>query len=61
MDPELQGVLSSLDWPHVTIADSLAMGDAATSMAKKGAKSIACLGVDFMSENVRANLDANVS
>ncbi|KAF0696628.1 Aste57867_12609 [Aphanomyces stellatus] len=59
MDPELQGVLSSLKWPHTLIADSLAMGEAAAVMAKNGAKAIACLGVDFMSESVRANLDSN--
>ncbi|ETV74437.1 hypothetical protein, variant 2 [Aphanomyces astaci] len=59
MDPELQGVLSQLKWPHTLIADSLAMGEAAAVMAKNGAKAIACLGVDFMSESVRANLDSN--
>ncbi|OQR94928.1 quinolinate synthetase A protein [Achlya hypogyna] len=59
MDPELQGVLSSLKWPHTLIADSLAMGEAAAVMAKNGAKAVACLGVDFMSESVRANLDSN--
>ncbi|ETV94509.1 hypothetical protein H310_11819 [Aphanomyces invadans] len=59
MDPELQGVLSKLKWPHTLIADSLAMGEAAAKMAKNGAKAIACLGVDFMSESVRANLDSN--
>lgn len=59
MDPELQGVLSSMVWPHTVIADSLAMGEAATKMAAEGVKAIAVLGVDFMSESVRANLDAN--
>ncbi|KDO26332.1 hypothetical protein SPRG_08405 [Saprolegnia parasitica CBS 223.65] len=59
MDPELQGVLSSLQWPHTLVADSLAMGEAAAVMAKNGAKAVACLGVDFMSESVRANLDSN--
>ncbi|CAM9230987.1 unnamed protein product [Chrysoparadoxa australica] len=57
MDAELQGTLSALQWPHVCVADSLAMGDAAVSMAKGGATSIACLGVDFMAESVRATLD----
>ncbi|TYZ58421.1 hypothetical protein PybrP1_004253 [[Pythium] brassicae (nom. inval.)] len=59
MDPELQGVLSSLSWEHTFIADSLAMGEAAAKMAKKGIQSVAVLGVDFMSESVRANLDSN--
>lgn len=59
MDPELQGVLSSLSWPHVFIADSLAMGEAAAKMAKKGITSVAVLGVDFMAESVRANLVSN--
>lgn len=59
MDPELQGILSSLQWPHTMIADSLAMGEAAAKMAKKGIQSVAVLGVDFMAESVRANLDSN--
>lgn len=59
MDPELQGVLSSLDWPHVQVSDSLLMADAAVRMAEAGAKTIVVLGVDFMSENVRAMLDAS--
>lgn len=54
-----QGVLSSLSWEHTFIADSLAMGEAAAKMAKKGIESVAVLGVDFMSESVRANLDSN--
>ena len=58
MDPELQGVLLASDWPHVHISDSLMMADAAIEMARKGARSIVVLGVDFMSENVRAMLDA---
>lgn len=33
------------------------MADAAVKMAKAGCTSIAVLGVDFMSENVRAILD----
>ncbi len=57
MDAELQGVLSSLKWQHVMIADSLKMGDAAVEMADKGVKYIACMGVDFMAESVRAALD----
>jgi quinolinate synthase len=59
MDPELQGVLSSLDWPHIQISDSLLMADAAVRMVEAGAKTIIVLGVDFMSENVRAMLDAS--
>lgn len=45
-------------WPHVHISDSLVMADAAVRMAREGGcSSIAVLGVDFMSENVRAILD----
>ncbi len=58
MDPELQGVLSACDWPHIQISDSLLMADAAIDMAEAGAKAVIVLGVDFMSENVRAMLDA---
>lgn len=58
MDAELQGVLSSTSWPHVQIADSLKMADAAVEMARAGVRTIVVLGVDFMSENVRAVLDA---
>ncbi len=58
MDPELQGVLARLDWPFVHVSDSLLMADKAVEMAKKGAKAIIVLGVDFMSENARAMLDA---
>lgn len=56
MDPELQGVLQAAKWPHIFIADSLAMGDAALKMARSGVKAITVLGVDFMSENVQATL-----
>jgi quinolinate synthase len=59
MDPELQGVLSSCDWPHVHVSDSLAMADRAITMAEQGIDTVAVLGVDFMSENVRAMLDAS--
>ncbi|MCB9675719.1 MAG: quinolinate synthase NadA [Alphaproteobacteria bacterium] len=58
MDAELQGVLTACDWPHIQIADSLKMADAAVKMAEAGMKTIVVLGVDFMSENVRAVLDA---
>ncbi|HBQ13773.1 MAG: quinolinate synthase NadA [Sandaracinaceae bacterium] len=58
MDPELQGVLSACSWPHVHISDSLAMADAAIGMVEKGCEQIVVLGVDFMSENARAMLDA---
>ena len=44
-------------WPHVHISDSLVMADSAVKMADAGCESIAVLGVDFMSENVRAILD----
>jgi quinolinate synthase len=57
MDPELQGVLSACAHPHIHISDSLFMADAAVKMAQAGAKTIVVLGVDFMSENVRAMLD----
>ncbi|NNE19124.1 MAG: quinolinate synthase NadA, partial [Myxococcales bacterium] len=59
MDPELQGALSACDWPHIHVSDSLAMADRAISMAEQGVSTIAVLGVDFMSENVRAMLDAS--
>jgi quinolinate synthase len=58
MDPELQGVLAACEWPHVHISDSLAMADAATRMVEAGCAYIVVLGVDFMSENARAMLDA---
>lgn len=56
---QVQGVLSAAaeSWPHIHISDSLVMADAAVKMAKAGCTSIAVLGVDFMSENVRAILD----
>jgi quinolinate synthase len=57
MDAELQGTLAQLKNQHVFSADSLAMGHAAVGMAKAGVKGIVCLGVDFMSESVRATLD----
>lgn len=59
MDPEVQGVLSQAGerWPHVNISDSLVMADRAVKMAEQGCRAIAVLGVDFMSENVRAILD----
>lgn len=59
MDPELQGVLAACDWPHIHVSDSLAMADRAIAMAEQGVRTIAVLGVDFMSENVRAMLDAS--
>lgn len=59
MDPELQGVLSASDWPHIHVSDSLAMADRAIAMVEQGVSTIAVLGVDFMSENVRAMLDAS--
>lgn len=59
MDAELQGALYACDWPHIQISDSLVMADRACDMARAGAKQIVVLGVDFMSENVRALLDAS--
>ncbi|CAN0426353.1 unnamed protein product, partial [Ectocarpus sp. 13 AM-2016] len=53
-----QGALAALKWEHVSVADSLAMGDAAVRMAEAGVSSVACLGVDFMAESVRATLDS---
>lgn len=44
-------------WPHVQISDSLLMADSAVKMVEAGCQHIAVLGVDFMSENVRAILD----
>ncbi len=58
MDVELQGVLSACTWPQIHVSDSLAMADAAVQMARDGVRNIVVLGVDFMSENVRAMLDA---
>lgn len=58
MDAELQGVLTAVDSKNVVIADSLKMADAAVTMAEQGVKTILVLGVDFMSENARAVLDA---
>jgi quinolinate synthase len=57
MDAELQGVLAALRWPHVFVADSLQMADVAVRMAQAGVAAVLVLGVDFMSENVRAVLD----
>jgi len=59
MDPELQGVLAACDWPHIAISDSLKMAADAVAMAEAGIGTIYVLGVDFMSENVRAILDAS--
>lgn len=59
MDPEVQGILTAAQkqWPHIHISDSLVMADSAVKMAKDGCQFITVLGVDFMSENVRAILD----
>jgi len=59
MDPEVQGVLTAAQkqWPHIHISDSLVMADTAVRMAEAGCEYITVLGVDFMSENVRAILD----
>jgi quinolinate synthase len=57
MDAELQGVLFACDWPHIHVSDSLLMADSAIEMARAGIKKVIVLGVDFMSENVRAMLD----
>jgi len=60
MDPEVQGVLMSAaeQWPYIFISDSLVMADRAVKMVEEGGlQDICVLGVDFMSENVRAILD----
>jgi quinolinate synthase len=57
MDPQLQGVLAASTWPHSSVTDSLAMADKAMAMLEQGAERVVVLGVDFMSENVRAVLD----
>jgi quinolinate synthase len=56
---QVQGVLMSAAerWPHIHISDSLVMADRAVAMAEAGCKAVCVLGVDFMSENVRAILD----
>ena len=58
MDPELQGVLAGCDWEHIGVSDSLKMADRGGEMVEAGCESIVVLGVDFMSENARAMLDA---
>ena len=58
MDPQLQGVLAASSWPHTSVTDSLAMADRAMEMLDQGAERVLVLGVDFMSENVRAVFDA---
>lgn len=59
MDAEVQGVLTAAKelWPHIFISDSLVMADASVRMVAGGCEAVAVLGVDFMSENVRAILD----
>ena len=59
MDPEVQGVLTTAAqrWPHIHISDSLVMADRAVKMVEEGCTTVAVLGVDFMSENVRAILN----
>ena len=59
MDAEVQGVLTAAKalWPHIHISDSLVMADSSVDMVKAGCERIVVLGVDFMSENVRAILD----
>jgi len=66
MDVELQGVLTAIQkkqletgQSRIAIADSLAMGDWAVKMCEDGATSIACLGVDFMSESVATIMARN--
>ena len=56
---QVQGVLTTAaaEWPHIHISDSLVMADRAVAMAEAGCRAVCVLGVDFMSENVRAILD----
>lgn len=58
MDPELQGVLSACTHEHIGVSDSLKMADRGIHMVEAGCEAIVVLGVDFMSENARAMLDA---
>lgn len=58
MDPELQGVLAGCTHPHIHVSDSLVMADQAVTQARAGMRRVVVLGVDFMSENARAMLDA---
>ncbi len=58
MDPELQGVLASCEWEHIGVSDSLLMADRGVKMVDAGVRTVVVLGVDFMSENARAMLDA---
>ena len=59
MDPEVQGILmaAKASYPHIAISDSLVMADLAVKMVEDGCETIGVLGVDFMSENVRAIID----
>ena len=57
MDAELQGVLSRCQWPHIYVAFAVD-GRPRRKNGWAGVSSIVVLGVDFMSENVRAVLDA---
>jgi len=59
MDPEVQGILmaAKASYPHIAISDSLVMADLAVKMVEAGCETIGVLGVDFMSENVRAIID----
>ena len=58
MDPELQGVLAACAYEHIGVSDSLLMADRGIRMVAQGCETIVVLGVDFMSENARAMLDA---
>ena len=64
MDPEVQGVLMRCKAKHpecasrIFISDSLVMADAAVRMVRdEKCENVCVLGVDFMSENVRAIID----
>ncbi|MEM1414981.1 MAG: quinolinate synthase NadA, partial [Myxococcota bacterium] len=46
------------EWEHIGVSDSLLMADRGVKMAEAGIRTVVVLGVDFMSENARAMLDA---
>lgn len=58
MDAELQGALYACAWSQIHVSDSLLMADRGVRMAEEGIGNLVVLGVDFMSENVRAMVSA---
>jgi len=61
MAPELTKRVQSLqeEWPHIDICvDARAMGESAVKMARSGeVDGIACMGVDVLSESIRASIE----